>query len=395
VTTTLSEELAINGGPKARTTPFPTVGNSTGRDIGDEELALLTEVIRSGALGRHGGKMVPQFETEYAAHQGVKHCLGVTSGTAALHTAVGALQLDPGDEIITTTITDMGTVIAILQQNQIPIFCDVDRRTMNLDPTKLEALINDRTRAIIEDSAQAHDAEWDGRRVGTIGDLGCFSLQQSKQITTGDGGIVITNDDDLADRARMFHDKFYDRSGENRGVLRLGVNYRMTELQGAVALAQTRKLDSILGRRRHTAELLTSHLAEIEGIIPPWIHPKAKHSYWIYPFQIDESALACTVAEFRPAIQAEGLPWGTGYAGGIPICMYPALQEHKAYGDSNFPWEPPYGRNVEYREEDYPETVWAQANTFVMNWNEGITDGDVEDMAHGFRKVADYYRGRA
>jgi len=417
---TLSEELAIHGGPKARTTPFPSVGDSSGRDLGDEEIALLTEVIRSGCLGRHGGKMVPQFEQEYAAHQGVKHCLGVTSGTAALHTAVGALQLDPGDEIITTTVTDMGTVIAILQQNQIPIFCDVDRRTMNLDPTKLEGLINDRTRAIIavhlfgqavdmdtlmplarkhklyviEDCAQAHDAEWDGRRVGTIGDLGCFSLQQSKQITTGDGGIVITNDDDLALNARNFHDKFYDRSGENRGVLRLGMNYRMTELQGAVALAQTRKLDSILGRRRHTAELLTSYLSKIEGIIPPWVHPKATHSYWIYPFQIDEAVLGCTVAEFRAAIQAEGLPWGTGYAGGIPICMYPAIREHKAYGDSLFPWEPPYGRYVEYREEDYPETIWAQANTFVMNWNEGITDADVEDMAHGFRKMAEHYRKR-
>jgi dTDP-4-amino-4,6-dideoxygalactose transaminase len=408
----LSEELAINGGPKARTTSFPSVGDSSGRDLGEEEITLLTEVVRSGCLGRHGGRMVPQFEQEYADHQGVKHCLGVTSGTAALHTAVGALQL--------TTVTDMGTVIAILQQNHIPIFCDVDRRTMNLDPSKLEPLINDRTRAIIavhlfgqacdmdalmpiarkhnlyviEDCAQAHDAEWDGRRVGTIGDLGCFSLQQSKQITTGDGGIVITNDDDLALNARNFHDKFYDRSSANRGVLRLGVNYRMTELQGAVALAQTRKLDSILGRRRHTAELLTSHLRGIEGIRPPWVHPKATHSYWIYAFQVDEAALKCTVDEFRAAIQAEGLPWGTGYAGGIPICMYPALREHKAYGDTQFPWEPPYGRHVEYREEDYPETLWAQANTFVMNWNEGITDADVEDMARGFRKVAEYYRAR-
>jgi dTDP-4-amino-4,6-dideoxygalactose transaminase len=292
---------------------------------------------------------------------------------------------------------------------------------MNLDPTRLEPLINDRTRAIIavhlfgqacdmdallplarkyglhviEDCAQAHDAEWDGRRVGTLGDLGCFSLQQSKQITTGDGGIVITNDDELALRARNFHDKFYDRSSANRGVLRLGVNYRMTELQGAVALAQTRKLDSILGRRRHTSELLTSYLQGIPGIRPPWIHPKARHSYWIYALQIDEGVLGCTVEDFRAAVQAEGLPWGTGYAGGIPICMYPALREHKAYGDSLFPWEPPYGRYVEYREEDYPETLWAQANTFVMNWNEGITDSDVEDMAHGFRKVAAYFEQQA
>ncbi len=415
----LSEELALNGGPKTRETSFPSVGNSSGRDIGDEELALLTEVIRSGALGRHGGTMVPQFEKEYAEHAGVKHCLAVTSGTAALHTAVGALECNPGDEIITTTITDMGTIIAILQQNHIPVFCDVDRRTLNLDPSKLEALITDRTRAIIvvhlfgqassmdavmeiakkhdlyviEDSAQAHGAKWDGKDVGTIGDLGCFSLQQSKQITSGDGGIVISNNDELALNARNFHDKFYDRSGENRGVLRLGVNYRMTELQGAVALAQTRKLGSILGRRRTTGELLTSYLNEVDGINPPWVHGKALHSYWIYALTIDEGVLGCTTAEFAQAVQAEGLPWGTGYAGGIPICMYPAIRDHKAYGDSNFPWSA--GRDVQYVEEDYPETVWAQANTFVFSWNEGITESDVKDMAKGFRKVADHFRAKA
>ena len=415
----LSEELALNGGPKTRETPFPSVGNSSGRDIGDEELALLTEVIRSGALGRHGGTMVPQFEKEYAEHAGVEHCLAVTSGTAALHTAVGALECNPGDEIITTTITDMGTIIAILMQNHIPVFCDVDRRTMNLDPGKLEALITDRTRAIIvvhlfgqasdmdavmeiakrhnlyviEDSAQAHGAKWDGKDVGTIGDMGCFSLQQSKQITSGDGGIVISNNDELALNASNFHDKYYDRSGENRGVLRLGVNYRMTELQGAVALAQTRKLGSILGRRRTTGELLTSYLNEIDGINTPWISEKALHSYWIYSFTVDEAVMGCSTADFGAAIRAEGLPWGTGYAGGIPICMYPAICEHKAYGDSNFPWSA--GRDVQYVVEDYPETVWAQANTFVMNWNEGITESDVEDMATGFRKVAEHYKAKA
>jgi len=246
---------------------------------------------------------------------------------------------------------------------------------------------------VIEDCAQAHGAKWDGQDVGTIGDLGCFSLQQSKQITSGDGGIVISNNDELALNARNFHDKFYDRSGENRGVLRLGVNYRMTELQGAVALAQTRKLGSILGRRRTTGELLTSYINEIDGINPPWVHEKALHSYWIYALTIDEAVLGCTTTEFAQAIQAEGLPWGTGYAGGIPICMYPAIRDHKAYGDSNFPWSA--GRDVQYVEGDYPETLWSQANTFVFSWNEGITESDVEDMAKGFRKVAAHFRAKA
>ena len=416
----MPKQLAIDGGPKTRDTsqkPWPTVGNASGRDFGPEEIELLTQVINSGTLFRVGGTMVDQFEKEYAEHQSVKHCLGVTSGTAALHTAVAALQLEVGDEIITTTVTDIGTVIGIMQCNHIPIFADVDRRTMIMRPDAIESQITDRTRAIIavhlfgqpapmdeimaiakkhdlyviEDCAQAHDAEFDGRRVGTIGDIGCFSLQQSKQITTGDGGIVIGNDDELMQRARQWHDKYYDRSGEDRGYMRLGINYRMGELAGAVALAQTRKLSSILQRRRRSAGLLREKIATIPGIKPPWIHPRAKHSWWIFSFQIDEDVLTCDVPAFRAAIQAEGLPFGTGYAGGKPICMYPMFQEHLAHGAGDFPWEPPYGRHVEYREQDYPETVWAQQNTFVTSWNEGYTEDDAEDIYRGLNKVAEAY----
>ena len=419
----MTQKLALHGGSKTRdtaTNPWPTTGDTSGRDIGQEEIELLTAVIHSGRLFRHGGQMVEQLECEYGEAVGSRHCLAVTSGTAALHTAVAALELEVGDEIITSPVTDMGTVIGILMQNHIPIFADVDRRTMMMDPAKIEAAISERTRAIIvvhlfgqpapmdevmqladkhhlyviEDCAQAHGARWDGQAVGTIGDLGCFSLQQSKQITAGDGGIVVTNDDELADRCRSFHDKYYDRSGENRGILRLGINYRMNELTGAVALAQTRKLDSILARRRHTAELLAHRLRDIEGIMPPFVHPKATPSCWIFSFQIDQELLGCSTSEFGEAIRAEGLPFGTGYAGGIPICAYPALAEHRAYGTGQFPWEPPYGRSVEYRAPDYPETIWAQQNTFVTSWNEGYTDEDVEDITQGLAKVAAYYRER-
>lgn len=414
----MSEQLAINGGPKTRDTsvkPWPTVGDRSGRDFGAEEIELLTRVIQSGTLFRYGGSMVEQFEAEYAAHQGAAYCLGVTSGTAALHTAVAALQLEVGDEIITTTITDMGSVIGILQCNHIPLFADVDRRTMIMRPDAIESQITDRTRAlivvhlfgqpapmdeimalaarhnlwVIEDCAQAHDARFDGKRVGTIGHLGCYSMQQSKQITTGDGGIVIGSDEDLMRRARCWHDKYYDRAGVLRGYERLGMNYRMNELAGAVALAQTRKLPGILERRRRTAELLRQKLATVPGLKPPWLHPKAQHAWWIFSFQIDETVLKCDVPTFTAAIQAEGMPFGTGYAGGIPICMYPLFQEHRAYGSGTFPWEPPHGRMVEYRVEDYPETVWAQANTFVMSWNEGVTEEDVEDIYRGLRKVAE------
>ena len=124
------------------------------------------------------------------------------------------------------------------------------------------------------------------------------------------------------------------------------------------------------------------------------MHERVEHSWWIFSFQIDEEVLSCSVDEFRAAIQAEGLPFGTGYAGGIPICMYPFLKQRRAYGNSHFPWEPPYGRGVEYRAEDYPDTYWAQENTFVTSWNEGYTEEDVEDIARGLAKVAAYFRAR-
>jgi dTDP-4-amino-4,6-dideoxygalactose transaminase len=364
--------------------------------------------------------MVDTFEAEMAAKYGVPHALAVTSGSAAVHVAVAALDLDVGDEVITTTVTDAGTVIGILQCNCVPVFADVDRRTMNLRPDGIEAAVSDRSRAIvavhlfgqpapmdeilaiaahynlyvIEDCAQAHGATLDGKLVGTIGDLGAFSMQQSKQMATGDGGMVIAEDDRLAARARMFHDKFFDRRGEYRGYERLGINYRMNELTGAVALAQLRKMDEILARRRASAGHLLDRLRTIEGIVPPWMHPRAEHAWWIFSFQIDEEILGCTVDEFTAAIQAEGLPFGTGYAGGIPICMYPFLAERRAYGTGHFPWEPPFGRDVHYLAEDYPDTYWAQANTLITNWNEGFTIDDAEDIARGLEKVAGYFRAR-
>lgn len=418
------EKLAKDGGTPVRDTaarPWPTISNASGRMFGSEELELLHQVIESGNLFRYGGTMVDTFEQEMAARYGVKHAIAVTSGTAAIHTAVAALDLEIGDEIITTTVTDAGTIIGILQCNCVPTFADVDRRTMIMRPDSIESAISDRTRAIIvvhlfgqpapmdeildiarrhnlrviEDCAQAHGATFDGRLVGTMGDLGAFSMQQSKQIATGDGGVVITDNDELAARARAFHDKYFERGGVLRGYAKLGINYRMNELTGAVALAQLRKMDQILARRRASADLLRKRMSAIEGIVPPWIHPKAEHSWWIFSFQIDEERLGCTTAEFAEAIQAEGLPFGTGYAGGIPICMYPFLKERRAYGSGHFPWEPPYGRNVEYREEDYPDTYWAQAHTFVTSWNEGFTEDDVDDIVRGLEKVTKYFLARA
>ncbi len=420
----MPDELAINGGPKARDTsvkPWPTISDASGRDFGEEEMELLGQVIRSGSLGYQYGSMVKQFEEEFAARHGSKYACAVSSGTAALHTAMGSLLLEPGDEVITTPVTDMGSIIAIVQCNCVPVFADVDPLTMLIDPDSIRAQITGRTRAlmvvhllgqacnmdeimaiaaehnlyVIEDCAQSHDAKWDGRDVGTFGHFGCFSLQQSKQITTGDGGIVVTDEPDLADEAYRFHDKYYDRSGDGRPIDRFGMNYRMSELVGAVALAQLRKLDRIIGRRTQTAEALMAGIDEIPGIVRATVHPKATHTWWRVACTIDEDELGTDAQTFTRAVVAEGLPLRVHTGRGEPICMAPAFQNYAAYGSGNFPWEPPYGRRVEYRLEDYPNTNWAMENVWTASWNEGYTLEDVADILRGLRKVSDHYRAQA
>ncbi len=421
----MSEELAINGGAAVRdktTNPWPTTSNASGHAFGEEEMELLAQVIESGELGWQYGTMVKQFEAEFAARHEAQHACAVTSGTAALHTAMGALKLEVGDEVITSAVTDMGSVIAIVQCNCVPVFADVDPLTMLMTPESIAERVTDRTRAImavhlwgqpcdmdgimaiceehdlrlINDCAQAHDAAWDGRSVGAIGDIGCYSLQQSKHITTGDGGICITDDADLMDDMLRFHDKYYDRTGENREPERIGINYRMSELVGAVALAQTRRLDDIIGRRQQTAEVMCAALAEIEGLNPPKVHPKVtRHTWWRLGFSINEDILGIDAQKFGQAIGAEGLPFSVAYGRRKPICMLPALANYAAYGTGNFPWEPPYGRAAPYRVEDYPGTNWAMDNLFGTAWVETLTDDDVADIINGLRKVADYYRERA
>ncbi|MCJ7821506.1 MAG: DegT/DnrJ/EryC1/StrS family aminotransferase, partial [Armatimonadetes bacterium] len=230
----MKSRLAIDGGEPVRTKPFP----SRAAGFGEEEMAHLRDVVESGHLFRVGGKKTQQLEERFAALLGMKHAQAVTSGTAALHTAIGAVNPDPGDEIITTPLTDMGTVIGIIYQNAIPIFADVEPGGYHLDPDSVAREITPRTKAIIvvhlwgmaarmdeflalgrehgipiiEDCAQAYLTEYKGKLAGTMGDVGCFSLQSSKHMTCGDGGLVVSNNDDLIRRARLFCDKGWDRS---------------------------------------------------------------------------------------------------------------------------------------------------------------------------------------
>jgi len=411
----VDETLAIRGGTPVRRRPFPTIDDSSGREIGDEELALVTEVIRSGKLNRGVGDKVAQLERDFAEYMGVKHCTAVTSGTAALHTAIGALNPDPGDEIITGPITDIGGIFAILLANAIPVFADIDPITYGMDPVDLERRITPRTKAIlpihlmgnpcdmdpimevakrhnllvIEDCAQAHNALYHGRKVGTIGHFGAFSLQQSKHMTTGDGGLLITNDDALGERAALFANKGWPNYGAGgRNYIAFGTNYRMTELQAAVALAQLRKLDDIVQRRIRIAGIITSMIGGIPGIYPPSQYSSCTQVYWYYPLRVVEAELGVSARDFAEALGAEGIPAGAGYIG-KPIFMYDIIRGKQVYGKSHFPWDQqPPGQEVRYEQGECPGCEQALSEMVVLPCNERFTDEDARDIGRAVRKVA-------
>ena len=407
--------LARDGGPPVRESPLPSVSTAAGRRLGEEEIRALEEVIRSGKLNRTVApdSRVAAFEHAFAAWLGVGQAVASTSGTSALHLAVAAIDPNPGDEIIVTPITDFGSVIPILAQNAVPVFADVLPGTWCMDPESVRANITDRTRAIIvvhlfgqpadldpilaiaaerdipviEDCSQAYGATYKGRAVGTFGSLGCFSLQQSKHITCGDGGVTVTNDPDLARRMRLFADKGWPREGEIRTHLFYGLNYRMTELQGAVALAQLPKLDAVIASRRRAAHLLEELLAGVPGISLPALPGNGESVYWLFPVDVDTDALGVSVDELATAIAAEGIPATPGYV--MPLYLTPALAEGRTYGDSHFPFDSPYtGRSYrDYREGLCPVAESMGQRMFTVPINENFTDDDVRDIATAIRKV--------
>lgn len=402
--------LALYGGSPYRDTesrPFPAR-----TPFGDEEIRLVTKALRSQNLFRWGGELTPLFESRFAETYGAKHAIGSTSGTAALHVAIGAVNPDPGDEIITSAITDLGTIIPILYQNAVPVFADTDPETLTVDPADVERLITPRTRAIvaihlfgnacrmealaeisrrkgiplIEDCCQAHLTRYQGRLLGTYGDIGCFSFQQSKHMTTGDGGMTITNDDALGRCMRAFADKHYDRERSGARMYGpLGMNYRITELHSAVGLAQLEKVDRVVASRNRLGGRLSEGIMHLDGIVPAPVTPGATHSYWSYPMRVTGHSNET----FARALNAEGIGASAGYIGDPIFQCSAALAEHRTYGNSRFPFFSPYtDRTFEQADELCPSTRELLGQLVMISFNEQYTDGDMDDVAGAVRKVA-------
>ena len=409
------DRLAIHGGPKAVEQALPGVLTAEGRTFDEREETLVLKALRSGCLTRNGGTMVRQLEQEFAAAVGVQHAVACSSGTASVHLAVAALNLEPGDEVIVPPITDVGTILPVLWQNAVPVFADLDPLSMVLDPASVERNITERTKAVIavhlaglccpmdellaicrghgivliEDCSQAYWAEYKGRLVGTMGDMACFSLQQSKHITCGEGGLMVTSNADYAQRALLFSDKAWPRDSGTLGSCRflfLAQNYRMSELNGAVALAQLRKIGSIVERRRQRAAQLIHKLEDVEGVAPPLVPPEVKHSFWLFMLRV--TAPQVDAQAFGEALVAEGVPAWVRYIVD-PIYLSPIFTQPSTYGASGYPFKP-YGRQV-YARGLCPGSERALQNVIAIHWNENYTEDNVRQIAAAIRKVAAHF----
>ena len=409
------EKLAIDGGPKTKTTPF-----GKGRRFGEEEKRQVLEALESDVLFYVFGSKVKEMESRMKAMYGMKYASGCSSGTAAVHIALGALEIQPGKEVITSAITDMGTLTGMLYQLLVPRFADVDPETYNMDPVSVEKLINGKTGAIVvvhhaglpadieafvdmgkrhgipvvEDCAQAHYTRTKGKLVGTFGDVSTFSYNHFKHITTGSGGVVLTNRDDLEERVRLFVDKCYFRDGRKRNPYFLAPNYQMTELQGAVAVAQLSKVERIVKTRSALGALLRAGLARIPGIIPQKIPEGADHSFFLYVVRIDPRIIPVSVADFCSALDGEGIPSEPNkITGGMPVYQYDVFQNRSAFPGSTLPFvSGDLGANISYPRGLCPVAEDAFAHTFNLGLTEFYTEGDIDDMVKGVAKVAEHYR---
>ena len=371
------------------------------RLFGVEELKLLAQALASQNLFGIGGKMVSAFEASFAKIYGVPYAVASTSGTAAIHTALGALDLNPGDEVITAPITDLGTIIPILYQQCIPVFADVDQ-TYNMDPDDVERKMTQRTKAIIvvhifgnpcdmdkmvavarrhnipliEDCSQAHVTEYKKKYVGTIGDIGCFSFQQAKHMTTGDGGMTITSNKAYYEKMKLFVDKGYARKGwGSRAYLFLGMNYRMNELTAAVGLAQLEKVKSVVQKRKELGDYMTKLLAGLDNVVPTPVTEGAQSSYWMYVVSLknaDAEAVAQEMKKAKVAVLA-------GYTGKTIYLCSESLAAKKTFGISEFPFSSKVTeKHYEYKPGLCPQAEKALKHMLCIPMDESWTKDRVE-----------------
>ena len=391
---------------------LPSDQDATGRTLGPEELEAVRQCLETGTLTSTKGSFVRQLETSFAAKIGAKFAYACSSGTAAVHCAIAALNPEPGEEIITTAITDMGAITPLLYQGAIPVFCDVDPHTYNVTAQTIEKCISPKTRAIIvthlfgnpcdmgpiidlanshgipviEDCAQAYLTSYHDQYVGTIGTIGCFSLQQGKHITTGEGGLVTTNDAAIARRIFLFINKAWGYGDEKADHYFVAPNYRMSELLGAVAVAQLHKLDAVVESRVRTAAALTAELLGVPGIETPAITDRGIHTFWKYCLRINESVIPGGTMALGAVLKDTGILCAPRYIQ-KPAFECQVIRDQVTFGTSRWPFTLARPEAVDYRRELFEGTWNALEHVLVLPWNEKYTDEHIQYLAAKIRSA--------
>lgn len=416
-------KLALFGGSKTIQTTFKRYN-----PIGVEEVEAAKQVIESGVLSQfvgawhedfYGGPKVREFERQCAEYFGVKHAVTVNSWTSGLIAAVGAIGVEPGDEVIVTPWTMCASATAILHWNAIPVFADIEPDTFNLDPVSVESNITPYTRAImavdifghsadmdalmaiaerhglkvITDSAQAPGTYYKGKVTGTLAHVGGYSLNYHKHIHTGEGGILVTNEDEFADRLRLIrnHAEAVVGNKGNKDLSNMvGHNFRLGEIECAIGIEQLKKLACFVASRQRVAERLNQELLGLSGLRTPIVKDDCTHAYYVYPMVLDIEQLGVSRARIIEALEAEGVK---GLAGGYAnLHLLPMYQQKIAYGSKGFPWTSDICRRaVSYQKGICPVAEKLNDSTylgFAMCMHE-LADEDVDLIGRAFRKVWD------
>ena len=403
------EKLALHGGTPVKTTPF---GGGPKHFL--KEWQSIRKIFERGSIPMTRGPEVMALREAFCKLTGMKYAVTTSSGTAALHTAIGALEIGRGDEVITSPVTDIGTVIAITAQNAVPVFADVDPLTLMPTPETIKAKITRRTKAVIvvhlagmasdmrgimricrprkiavvEDMAQSYLCRQGKRLAGTIGDFSCWSLNESKHVGAGDGGVLLTNNRKLAKLADLFADKCYDREGTGIQPYFSPYNYRLNDLVAGVCLEQVKLVKSICSKRNKLGSRLDAELAKVPGVIPRPVPKGDFATYWYYIFHVDEKALGVDGAAFAQALRAEGIGATTH---SLSVLDWPLFKDDTDDRHACGRHCPLYKGKVDYRAEKYPGLEQAKRCALRMSLTEHFTASDVRDMAKAVRKVAEHF----
>ncbi|MFX0088003.1 MAG: aminotransferase class I/II-fold pyridoxal phosphate-dependent enzyme, partial [Candidatus Hodarchaeota archaeon] len=363
------------------------------RKVGREEILAVKKVMENKRLTFMTGGEIKEFEKEFAKYIGSKHAIAVSSGTSALHVALAAAGIGAGDEVMIPPYTFIATATAVLHQNAIPIFVDIDPTTFCIDPSDLENKLSDRTKAIvpvhlfghpadldtilifakqndlivIEDACQAHGAEYKGKKVGTIGQLGCFSLFESKNMMTGEGGIIVTDDKELANQCRLVR-----HHGEPKWYTykRLGYNYRMTNIQAAIGIEQLKKIDKMNLGRINNSNYLSSLLANIPGITIPVNPTYGKHVFHAYAIKVDPQIIGMTGKQLTELLNKDFQITQLIYPSGL--YKSELFQKRKGYGILKCPFTCPFLEDeVDYSNPECKNTDEVSENIIGLpNWHQ-------------------------